>query len=338
MAKEAKRLRAVESSKDLPLPRALLLSMHELMLKTRVTEERLISMYKSGHGYFWIGGPGEEAFNVPLGLLIKKGQGLDYDFLHFHYRQLGTMLAMGEDPMHSLRQMKNTATDPYSGGRNFAGHFAKKEWNVVPVSSPIEVQYAMAPGTARAQKRHGGDSITIVTGGDAGAAEGDFASCLVWSSRNGDELPVLIIVTNNHWGISTSYSTQWGVKQMADRATAFGIKNKTIDGNDPVTAYEEIAAAMKYVRTERRPFLLEANVSRLYGHSSASGANYVTNEVDGLKQFEARLSEWGLRSQGESDALRKEWTEKIADMARLAKDEPQPDGKDIWKHVFKGED
>ena len=159
-----------EALAALPLDRELLMKMHDLMVKSRALEERMIQMYRQGHGYFWIGGPGEEAFNVPLGLLIKKGQGLDYDYLHFHYRQSATLIAMGEDPIGALRQMKNTATDPYSGGRNFAGHFSIKRWNVVPVSSPIEVQYPMAPGTAIAQRRHGGDGITIVTGGDAGTA------------------------------------------------------------------------------------------------------------------------------------------------------------------------
>src|SRR5688500_8581383 len=189
---------------SLPLEREPLVRIHDLMVKARVLEERLIQMYKRGDGYFWIGGPGEEAFNVPLGLLMKKGQGLDYDYLHAHYRQSATLLALGEEPIGALRQMKNTATDPYSGGRNFAGHFSIHRWNVAPVSSPIEVQYLIAPGTAYAQRRHGGDGITIVTGGDAGTAEGDFASCLVWSSRPGSELPILIIVTNNQWGISTS--------------------------------------------------------------------------------------------------------------------------------------
>ena len=134
------------------LPTELLVRMHDLMLQTRLLEERLIRMQKQGDGYFWIGGPGEEAFTVPLGLLVHKGAGLDYDYLHLHYRCSGTILAMGGDPVDSLRQMKNTATDPYSGGRNFAGHPAIKEWNVVPVSSPIEVQYSMAPGTALAQR------------------------------------------------------------------------------------------------------------------------------------------------------------------------------------------
>ncbi|HEY1126531.1 MAG TPA: thiamine pyrophosphate-dependent enzyme, partial [Actinomycetota bacterium] len=202
---------------SLPLDRELLLRLHDLMVEARVLEERLIQMYRQGHGYFWIGGPGEEAFNVPLGLLMKKGQGPAFDYLHAHYRQSATLLALGEDPIGALRQMKNTATDPYSGGRNFAGHFSKREWNIVPVSSPIEVQYAMAPGTALAQKRHGGDGITIVTGGDAGTAEGDFASALIWSSRKGCELPMLLIVANNRYGISTPYAGQHGYDQISDR-------------------------------------------------------------------------------------------------------------------------
>src|SRR2546422_2115355 len=216
------------------------------MVKARVLEERLIQMYKSGHGYFWIGGPGEEAFNVPLGLHIKKGQGPAYDFLHFHYRQSATLLAMGEDPINSLRQMKTTATDPYSGGRNFAGHFAIKKWNVAPVTSPIEVQYVMAPGTALAQKRHGGDGISIVTGGDAGTAEGDFASCLVWSSRPGNELPSLILVEDNKWGISTAYAGQHGEKNVADRGKAFGMRTNIVDGNDVEASWIAIQEAMTY--------------------------------------------------------------------------------------------
>jgi 2-oxoisovalerate dehydrogenase E1 component alpha subunit len=308
--------------------------MHDLMVKARVLEERLIQMYKQGHGYFWIGGPGEEAFNVPLGLLMKKGQGPAYDYLHAHYRQSATMLALGEEPIGALRQMKNTATDPYSGGRNFAGHFSKREWNIAPVSSPIEVQYAMAPGTAMAQKRHGGDGISIVTGGDAGTAEGDFASCLVWSTRPGNEVPLLIIVTNNKWGISTSAATQHGETHVADRGKAFNIRTKTIDGNDPINAYLELKEAMEYVRKERRPFLMEAMVSRLYGHSSASGANLVGDEVDCLKLFESRLEEHGVLTRQEMDDLRNRYTEDMAAMARQVRDEPLPAPETIWNHIY----
>ena len=319
----------------LPLERALLVQMHDLMVKSRVLEERLIQMYKAGHGYFWIGGPGEEAFNVPLGLLMKKGQGPAFDYLHGHYRQAATLMALGEDPIGALRQMKNTATDPYSGGRNFSGHVSKRAWNIAPITSPIEVQYAIAPGTAMAQKRHGGDGITIVTGGDAGTAEGDFASCLVWSSRPGNELPMLIIVTQNEWGISTAASTQQGAKSLADRGLAFGMRTASVDGNDPVTSYLALREAMAYVRSERRPLLLEAKVSRLYGHSSASGANFVSGEVDCIATFEAMLEKRGILTRAAMDQVRERWTKEIGEMARQVRDEPMPEGASIWRHIYK---
>ena len=323
---------------DTALPNQLLLKIHDLMVRARCLEERLIQMYKQGDGYFWIGGPGEEAFNVPLGLLIHKGQGTQFDYLHFHYRQSATMLAMGADPIDSLRQMKNTATDPYSGGRNFANHYSKREWNVVPVSSTIETQYTMAPGTAIAQKRAGGRGITIVTGGDAGTAEGDFATCLVWSSRPANPLPVLMIVTNNKWGISTPHDGQHGEKNVADRGRAFGIECKTIDGNDVENSWRELSAAMEYVRTTRKPFLLEAVVSRLYGHSSASGANNVLDEADCLKGFEARLEKRGLRTRAEMDAMRAKYTAEMQEAHKKVRAEPQPDGKTIYDHVFQTRD
>ena len=331
-------LRPVSSAPDSEISPELLLRLHELMVKARVLEERLIQMYKQGDGYFWIGGPGEEAFNVPLGMLVHKGRGPQFDYCHFHYRNSGTWLAMGGDPIDSLRQMKNTATDPFSGGRNFVGHYSRREWNVVPVSSPIEVQYSMAPGTALAQKRAGGRGITIVTGGDAGTAEGDFSTCLIWSSRPANPLPVLMIVTNNKWGISTAYQGQHGEKRISERGKAFGIESKTIDGNDPEVSYREIARAMEYVRTERKPLLLEAMVSRLHGHSSASGANRVTDEADCLVGFERKLEERALRSRKEMDDLRARFTAQLQEAHKKVRDEPQPDGKTIYDNVFADRD
>ena len=327
-------LRPVRSPPAAELSPELLLQMHSLMVKARVLEERLIQMYKQGDGYFWIGGPGEEAFNVPLGLLIHKGQGPQYDYCHFHYRNSATLLAMGADPVDAMRQMKNTATDPYSGGRNFVGHYSIREWNVVPVSSPIEVQYSMAPGTAIANKRAGGRGITIVTGGDAGTAEGDFSTCLIWSSRPANPLPVLIVVTNNKWGISTQYQGQHGEKRISDRGKAFGIESKTIDGNDPEVSYRELSAAMEYVRAERKPFLLEAVLSRLYGHSSASGANRVNDEADCITGFERRLEERGLLKRQQIDELRAKFTAELLAAHKRVKEEPQPDPKSIYEHVF----
>ena len=319
---------------DAHLAPDLLVRMHELMLQTRVLEERLITMIRQGDGYFWIGGPGEEAFNIPLGLLVHKGEGLAYDYLHLHYRSSGTLLALGADPIDSLRQMKSVKTDPYSGGRNFVGHYSVRKWNVVPISSPIEVQFSMAPGTALAQKRAGGRGITIVQGGDAGTAEGDFATCLIWCSRPRNELPLLMIVTNNSYGISTPYGTQHGELKISDRGKAFGIKTATIDGNDPEVAYRELQKAMEYVRTERKPFLLEAHVSRLYGHSSSSGANFVEDEVDCLVRFEAKLVERKILSRAALDDMRARMTQELLVAYQKVKQEPAPDPSSIWDHVF----
>jgi 2-oxoisovalerate dehydrogenase E1 component alpha subunit len=98
-----------------------------------------------------------------------------------------------------------------------------------------------------------------------------------------------MIVTNNEFGISTPAGTQHGEKHIADRAHAFEIECAIIDGNDPETAYRGLRDAMEYVRTQRKPFLLEAKVSRLHGHSSSSGGNYVESEPDCLTTFERTL-------------------------------------------------
>jgi 2-oxoisovalerate dehydrogenase E1 component alpha subunit len=325
----------VQSSTEVPqLAKEQLLSIHELMLEGRVLEERLIRMQRQGEGYFWIGGPGEEAFNTALGLLVKKGQGLDHDYLHLHYRSSATLLAMGAPSIDALRQMHNTKTDPYSEGRNFVGHFSKFEWNVVPVTSPIEVQYSCSIGTGLAHRRHGGAGITIVQGGDAGTAEGDFATCLVWASRPVAPLPMLIIVTNNGWGISTAAETQHGERHIADRGKSFGMRTAVCDGNDPEASWAAIKDAMEYVRTERKPFLLEALVSRLYGHSSSSGSNYVEGEVDCLVEIEKKLDARGWRSAEECRAMRAAIEERIQRDYRQVLGEPRPKPEEIWDHVF----
>ncbi len=315
-------------------PRLDLKKCYHMMAKARALEERTVKMSKSSDGYFWIGGPGEEAFNVPLGLLIKKGEGLDYDYLHFHYRNSATMISIGMEMIDGIRQMAGVATDPFSGGRSFVGHYAIKKWNVMPVSSPVETQYTVAPGTALAQLRHGGEGITIVTGGDAGSHEGDFASCLIWSSRPNQELPILIIVTNNRYGISTPYEEVHGDKIIARRAEAFGIKWDTVDGNDPEASYEKLSEVMEYVRKKRKPFCLEAYVSRLHGHSSSSGGARVHNEIDCLAQFEKKLVKEKILTQEECEKIRKQYGEEAFEALRVVRNEPAPSPETIYDHIF----
>jgi 2-oxoisovalerate dehydrogenase E1 component alpha subunit len=318
----------------------LALTIFRQMVRTRALEERSIKMAKSGDAYFWIGGPGEEAFNVCLGLQVHKGRGPAHDYLHLHYRNAGALLAMGMPMIDHTRQLAMRATDIHSRGRNFVAHYSIPAWNVVTGTTVIESQFAMAPGTALIQKRHGqknpseNEGISIVVGGEAGTAEGDFESCLNWCTQPGMELPVLMLVTNNRYGISTDFDKVHAHRPIGDRAAAYGIRNETIDGSDPVLTWNALDRAMRYCRRERKPFLLEAMVSRLHGHSSSSGAQRNWNETDPLAAFEQKLIDAGAI---DPDAVRtlKEDAKKEADDAVVqTMKEPEPTRDDVYKYTY----
>ncbi len=302
---------------------------HQLMVRTRVLEERMIKMSKSGEGYFWIGGPGEEAFSTCLGLQVKKGQGPEFDYLHLKYRSSAIVMAMGAEMNVSLRQMAMTKTDHSSWGRNFTSHFCIREWNIVPVNSVIAVQFAVAPGTAHVQKRSGGDGVTIVVGGDAGTAEGDFATCMIWSTRPNERLPVLMIVMNNGWGISTAHCNIHACENIIERGKAFGIPGEIVDGNDPVASWDCIQRAMHYCRTERQPFMIEARVSRLFGHSSSSGAPRDAEAVDCIDTFEKRLLQANLMDQASIEAVHTHAKAEVESALQAVLQEARPVAEDV---------
>lgn len=322
----------VSGTESLPAERCL--EIHRCMVRARVMEERMIKMSKSGEGYFWIGGPGEEAFNTCLGLQVKKGEGPAYDYLILHYRNSATLIAMGMSLLDGIRQMAMRLTDPHSMGRNFPGHYARREWNVLPITSVIEVRHLIAPGTALVQKRHGGDGITIVTGGDAGTAEGDFASCMIWSSIPGREVPVLIVVQNNSWGISTPAGSMHSEPHIIDRGKAHGIPGEVVDGNDPIASWHAIHRAMTYCRTQRRPYMLEAMVSRLYGHSSSSGALRVKDEVDCIEVFEQKLLAAGVLEVAAIEQIHEDAQAEAEAALEQALREPQPEPTDVERCTY----
>ncbi|MBP3959748.1 thiamine pyrophosphate-dependent dehydrogenase E1 component subunit alpha [Gemmata sp. G18] len=330
---------AIRSGRDV-MSVEVALTVFRQMLRTRALEERSIKMSKSGEAYFWIGGPGEEAFNVCLGLQINKGRGPAHDYLHLHYRNAGIMLAMGMPMIEHTRQLAMRWTDRHSRGRNFVGHYSIPEWNVVPVTSVIEVQFAMAPGTALVQKRHGlktpgeNEGISVVVGGEAGTAEGDFESCLNWSTRPGAELPVLMLVTNNRYGISTDLDSVHTHRPIADRAIPYGVRHETIDGNDPVATWHGIDRAMRYCRRERKPFLLEATVSRLHGHSSSSGAQRNWNEIDPLNAFEQKLIDAGAIDTNAVRALKDEAKAEADEAVVETMKEAEPTREDVYAFTY----
>jgi len=316
------------------------LSYHKHMVRARILEERLIKMMRSGDGYFWIGGPGEEAFSVALGLQTRKGEGPAYDYLHLHYRSNSVVLTMGAPMIDFVRQMKNTVNDPFSGGRNFVSHIGKRDWNIMPVTSTIETQYAVAPGTAMAQRRNRLNKkdfgVTVVVGGDAGTAEGDFASSLIWASRPDFELPMLLIVTNNKFGISTPAETQHGEKYIADRARAFGIPAQVVDGNNPEKVWSALETAFDTIRSTGKPYFLELMVSRLNGHSSSSGALRVNGELCCIETFEKKLLKSQWITEEELEAIRAEAYAEAQAAHEQVKNEVYPEGHTFQDHTFAG--
>ncbi len=325
-------------SAKLELPKQILLSMHEHMVTSRVLEERLIKLYRTGDAYFWIGGTGEEAFGVPLGMLTHKGQGPEFDYLHLHYRGTPTMVALGMPMIDSIRLQMNRVTDSSTGGRNFCNHYCFPKWNVVPVGSPIEVQYGMAIGTGIVQRRlnqQGKKGITIVTGGDAGSAEGDFASCLIWASRPGQELPMLITVQNNRIGISTDYASQHGEKFVSDRGRAFGIRTSVVNGNDAIETYLAIQAEMAYIRKTGKPVLMEFMVSRLYGHSSATGANREKGE-DCIESLERKMIDSKIITSQICKDMYKALDNESKRISDDVRKEAAPTPESIWENIYFG--
>lgn len=319
-------------TESLPIERCL--ELHRTIVRARVMEERCIKMSKSGEAYFWVGGPGEEVINACIGMQVRKGCGPAYDFLHLHYRNAALLLAMGMPVLDHVRQQAMSRTDPHSMGRNFVCHYAIREWNVIPVTSVIEVQYSMAPGTAIMQKRNGGEGVSIAIGGDAGTAEGDFATCMIWSTRPGKELPVLMVITNNGWGISTAAESQHGEENIIDRGKPFGIPGEVCDGNDPIASWHAVRRALAWCRRERRPYMLEAKVGRLHGHSSSSGAARDKSEEDCIEMFEQKLLKSGALEPHDIARVHEEAKAEVEAAVQQAVKEPKPTVEDIYTHTY----
>lgn len=321
----------------------VVLERYRQMLRIRIVEEQLIQLWRRGEAFFWTGGPGEEAFHVALASCLRLGHGPDFDYFHPHYRNLGVYLSLGGEGesfratcRDVIRQMKNLATDPFSGGRNFGSHFCDNSRNIIPVSSPVATQCVLAMGTSLAQRRAhargAGPSVSVAVLGDASSASPDFESALVWSCRPGQELPLLMIVTQNGVGISTQSSEQ--LAAVARRAKGFGIAHARADGIAAQSADSAVRAAFDYVRNERRPYLLEIDVSRVYGHSSSSGAQKNPLERCPIDEFEKTFKK--LITPGHTESFSEEFRSLFWDAYRDVEGEQRPDATSLYRHAYAG--
>jgi 2-oxoisovalerate dehydrogenase E1 component alpha subunit len=145
---------------------------------------------------------------------------------------------------------------------------------------------------------------------------------------------VLIVVQNNSWGISTPAGEVHAEKRIIDRGAAFGIPGEVVDGNDPIASWHAIRRAMAWCRHERRPFLLESLVSRLYGHSSSSGALRVKGEPDCIPLFEQKLMDAGVLSPETVEQVHEAAKAEAEKALETALREPKPTAADVEKYTY----
>lgn len=289
---------------------------------------------------FYIGSTFEEPL-VILGMQMKVGAGLDYDIMAPYYRSLPLLIGMGVPTESFLRQAAMRDSDPFSKGRQMVNHFSEPDYNVVPVSSCVTVEAGKGFGTALVQKMQSEASVlTVVHLGDAMCAEADFWVMLQEVALR--ELPVLILISNNGAGIHTPYTSgsaapcqsAWGVgveiatsskpdnKHLARYVQSYSpempdtvkytpsprVGWQIVDGADVESVLASSQVAFDYIRTHRKPYLLEYRTERGRHHSSSSNpSGHILEQVlaaDPLPAFEARLLEQGALTAAQMESMK----------------------------------
>ncbi len=144
-------------------------------------------------------------------------------------------------------------------------------------------QLSLAAGVALRHKLLGDKKVSLAFTGDGGTSQGEFHEALntaaVW------KLPVLFVVENNGWGLSTPVSEQYACKQLSDRGAGYGMRSLTIDGNNILEVFETVSKLAAEMRENPEPVLLECMTYRVHGHEEASGVKYVPKEeIEAWKQ------------------------------------------------------
>ena len=261
---------------------------YEALVKPRMIEEKMLKLLRQGQVSKWFSGIGQEAIAVGATLALEQDE-----YIMPLHRNLGVFTTRGI-PFKKLLHQWQGNIGGFTKGRDRSFHFGTNEYHIAGMISHLGAMLSVADGVALANALDNTGKVTLAFSGDGGTSEGEFHEAVnlaaVW------DLPVIFLVENNGYGLSTPSSDQFRCVNIADKGVGYGIASKTIDGNNILEVYTEISQIARELRKNPRPFLLECKTFRMRGHEEASGTKYVPQELmdewakkDPISNFETYL-------------------------------------------------
>lgn len=273
-----------------------LVELYTHMLRPRMIEEKMLVLLRQGKISKWFSGIGQEAIAVGATLAMDADE-----YIMPLHRNLGVFTARNV-PFDKLFLQWQGKKEGFSKGRERSFHFGTNDYHICGMISHLGPQMAIADGVALAHKLNKEQKISLAFTGDGGTSEGDFHEACnvaaVWG------LPVIFIIENNGYGLSTPVNEQYACRQLADRAAGYGMAGITIDGNNILEVHKAVQEAREYCIREQKPMMIECMTFRMRGHEEASGVKYVPKELfeewgkkDPVQRFEEYLIEQGVLTQ-----------------------------------------
>ena len=286
--------------------KSVLVDLYQKMLKSRMIEEKMITLLRQGKISKWFSGIGQEAISTGITSVLNKDE-----FILPMHRNLSVFTSR-DIPLKRLFAQWQGKEDGFTKGRDRSFHFGTIEYNIVGMISHLGPQMGVACGIALSEKLNKTEKICAVFTGDGGTSQGDFHEALnlasVW------KLPVIFAIENNGYGLSTPTNEQYAIEDLADKGASYGIESHIIDGNNIIDVYKVISKVSKSIRKDPKPILLEFKTFRMKGHEEASGQGYIENSLiekwakkDPIKNYEKFL----LKEKIISDDSIKKITQKI---------------------------
>jgi 2-oxoisovalerate dehydrogenase E1 component len=298
-----------------------LLELYKSILKPRMIEEKMLVLIRQGKVSKWFSGIGQEAISVGITAALDQ----DEYILPMH-RNLGVFTTRNI-PLYRLFSQWQGKANGFTKGRDRSFHFGSQQYKIIGMISHLGPQLGVADGIALANKLSKNGKITAVFTGEGATSEGDFHEALnvasVW------DLPVLFVIENNGYGLSTPTNEQYRCENLADKGIGYGMESYIVDGNNVLEVYHLISDLKKSMETNPRPILLEFKTFRMRGHEEASGVKYVPKELldlweekDPVENFKKYLLELNILTESADLDIKSSFKKEIDESWAIVNSEP----------------